>query len=266
VRGISVAPRGRPGSLTLMDEGTLLARLWDGFARLQLLLGGHAGHGETVERDGLVASVVPSAPESPTLNAAVAIDPEAAPEHLDDLQHRYADANVRRWGIWLDGQASLAAQQLARRGMVMTTASPGMGAALDDLGLDRAETITGADLTTVGRVNDLAYGNFDGRLERTLTPLPNGVLKGYRADLDGAPAAVALALHHDADAGISFVATVPNARRRGLATQVMQQALTDARNRGCDTTTLQATDMGERLYAHLGYRRLTVMELWERRA
>jgi ribosomal protein S18 acetylase RimI-like enzyme len=247
-----------------MDEGMLLARLWDGFARLQLLLGGRAGKGHTLQREGLVASIVPNARDSPTLNAAVAIDPEAAAEHLEELADRYATANVRRWGVWIDGRASLAAQALASHRMVMTTASPGMGASLDELETGVAE-LAGADLATVGRVNDMAYGNFDGRLERTLAPLPNGVLRGYRADLDGSPAAVALALHHGGDAGISFVATVPNARRKGLATNVMQQALSDAQDNGCTTTTLQATDLGERLYENLGYRRLTVMELWERR-
>jgi ribosomal protein S18 acetylase RimI-like enzyme len=247
-----------------MDEGLLRVRLWDGFARLQLLLGGHAGQGRTLERDGLVASIVPNTPDSPTLNAAVAIDPDRAPEHLEELEQRYGRANVRRWGIWLDGHASLAAQALSRRDMVVTTASPGMGARIDELAVKRADKVE-ADLATVGRVNDLAYGNYDGRLERTLTPLPNGVLKGYQASLSGSPAAVALALHHDGDAGISFVATIPKARRKGLATQVMQQALAEARHEGCTTTTLQATEIGERLYTALGYRRLTVMQLWERR-
>jgi len=246
-----------------MDEGTLRVRLWDGFAQLQLLLGGHAGKGRTLERDGLVASIVPNAPDSPTLNAAVAIEPDAAADNLEELERRYDRANVRRWGIWLDGHASLAARALAQHDMVVTTASPGMGAAFDELTVNGADTIT-ADLATVGRVNDLAYGNYDGRLERTLTPLPNGVLKGYKADLDGSPAAVALALHHDGDAGISFVATIPKARRQGLATQVMYQALDEAVRQGCTTTTLQATDVGERLYANLGYRRLTVMQLWEK--
>jgi ribosomal protein S18 acetylase RimI-like enzyme len=140
-----------------------------------------------------------------------------------------------------------------------------MGATLEELET-RDATPQRADLTTVGRVNDMAYGNFDGRLERTLKPLPNGALHGYRADLDnGEPAAVALALHHDQDCGISFVATIPKARRQGLATNVMRQALTEARNNGCTTTTLQATEQGERLYKALGYRRLSDMQLWERR-
>ena len=41
---------------------------------------------------------------------------------------------------------------------------------------------------TVGRVNDLAYGNPDGRLERTLAPLRRGPLRAYNADHNGAPA------------------------------------------------------------------------------
>jgi ribosomal protein S18 acetylase RimI-like enzyme len=239
-------------------------RLWDGFAELQLLLGGHAGPGRTLQRDGLVASVVPNAPDSPTLNAAVALDPDKAPEHLQELAHRYRQARVRRWGVWLDGRASLAAQALNHAGLTVTAASPGMGAVLDRVATDVDRPLA-ADLATIGRVNDMAYGNFDGRLERTLTPLPNGVLKGYRVDLDGRPASVALALHHDDDCGVSFVATVPKARRQGLATQVMRHALADAAKNGCTTSTLQATEVGERLYENLGYTRLCVMQLWEQR-
>jgi GNAT superfamily N-acetyltransferase len=248
-----------------MDDGSLSTRLWEGFAALQALLGGHAGHGTVVEREGLVASVVPNAPDSPTLNAAVAIEPDEAPHRLDDLKRRYEDAGVRRWGVWLDGRASLAAQALTQAGMVVTTASPGMGAEIADLRTDDDPPPNEADLETVGRVNDLAYGNYDGRLERTLKPLPNGILHGYRVDHDGGPAAVALALHHDEDCGISFVATVPKARRRGLASKVMRQALTEAKHDGCTTTTLQATDVGERLYTNLGYRHLCMMQLWELR-
>lgn len=245
----------------------LRSRLWDGFARLQLLLGGHAGKGRTIQWDGLVASIVPNAPDSPTLNATVALDPEATKTHLPELERLYAAAAVRRWGIWLDAQATETAEHLGSHGLLMTNASPGMGARIEDLAHDtaKATTIT-TDLATVGRVNDIAYGNYDARLERTLTPLPNGILHAYRADLaDGSPAAVALALHNGEDAGISFVATVPQARRQGLAANVMRQALQDAHENGCTTTTLQATDVGERLYTALGYRRLTIMQLWERR-
>lgn len=247
-----------------MDEGTLRARLWDGFARLQTLLGGHAGPGAVLERRGLAASVVPGAGDSPTLNAAVALEPDEGVAHLDELERRYAEAGVRRWGVWLDADARPAARVLQDAGLVVTTASPGMGARIADLAPPDGPPAR-ADLATVGRVNDLAYGNFDGRLERTLAPLPTGILRAYRADLADEPAAVALALHHGEDCGVSFVATLPKARRRGLASRVIRQALTVAAEDGCTTTTLQATEVGERLYERLGYRRLCSMQLWERR-
>ena len=252
------------GSLRFMDDGTLRARLWEGFARLQTLLGGHAGPGRVIEADGLVASIVPNAPESPTLNAAVALQPDQAVAVLERLAERYARANVRRWGVWLDASATAAARALTDARMVVTAASPGMGAAIAALAIT-PETAHVADLSTVGKVNDRAYGNYDSRLERTLAPLPNGILRAYRADIDGAAAAVAMALHHNRDCGVSFVATVPQARRRGLATNVMRQVLAEAREHGMTSTTLQATDIGERLYSNLGYRRLCVMQLWERR-
>jgi GNAT superfamily N-acetyltransferase len=121
------------------------------------------------------------------------------------------------------------------------------------------------DLRTIGRVNDQAYGNIDARLERTLTTLKEDDLRAYRVDLNGAPASVALALHHGEDCGVSFVATLPQARRRGLATQVMRAVLADAHRHDLTTITLQATEQGERLYAQLGLHRLGTMELWEHR-
>jgi hypothetical protein len=61
-----------------MDDAELKRRLWEGFADLQTLLGSSARNGFVVRQDGLVASIVPSAPDSPALNAAVALDPAKA--------------------------------------------------------------------------------------------------------------------------------------------------------------------------------------------
>ncbi len=250
-----------------MDDATLRRRLWEGFAALQTMLGGHARHGSVLQRQGLVASIVPSAPDSPALNAAVALDPHAAPPALRDLRERYAQAGVRRWAVWVDGGARDVTAELRRSGLMVASASPGMGAEIERLDLDLrlANAEPTADLRTVGRVNDQAYGNVDSRLERTLTTLEEGRLRAYRADLNGAPASVALALHHGEDCGVSFVATLPQARRLGLATQVMRAVLADAQRHHLTTITLQATEQGERLYTQLGLHRLGTMELWEHR-
>lgn len=248
-----------------MDDATLRERLWLGFARLQALLGGQAGGASVVERDGVVASVVPVAPDSPTLNAAVVLKGGIHDGVLQELAQRYAAAGVRRWGVWVDAGSEQAVGALHQGGLRLASASPGMGAVIDDVVLDPDAVAMPTDLATVGLVNDLAYGNPDGRLERTLAPMPEGILRAYRADLDGVPAAVAMALEQDGDCGVSFVATAPHARRRGLATRVMHRMLVDARDRGCTTTSLQATDSGQRLYDALGYRRLGDMQLWEHR-
>jgi len=248
-----------------MDDEALRIRLWEAFAQLQALLGHHSMRGAVIQADGVVASVVPAAPDSPTLNAAVALDPGKTREALPELAANWRAAKVRRWGVWLDPAAKDLVRHLQRSGLTMSASAPGMGAELERLLLPHRNGVPPADLATVGRVNDLAYGNGDGRLERTLTPLPPGVLRGYRADLDGEPASVALAMHNGDDCGVSFVATVPAHRRRGLATEVMYALLLDARAQGLSTTTLQATEPGERLYRTLGYRRLCDMQLWERR-
>jgi GNAT superfamily N-acetyltransferase len=248
-----------------MDDATLRERLWLGFARLQTLLGGQAAGGDVLERPGLVASIVPIAPDSPTLNAGISLAPSLDDEVLVDLEVLFLKAGVRRWGVWVDGGSTEVVRSLQRAGLRLTSSSPGMAVALSELQLNGHAPAGPADLATVGRVNDLAYGNPDGRLERTLAPLPAGALRAYRADHRGRAASVALALHHDEDCGVSFVATAPNHRRHGHATDVMHRVLIDAREHGCTTTSLQATELGEKLYVALGYRSVSTMQLWEHR-
>src|SRR5690349_22214100 len=107
-----------------MDDAELKRRLWDGFAALQTLLGGSAKNGFVLRREGLVASVVPSAPDSPALNAAVALDPRLAPSYLEELEVRYGDAGVRRWAIWVDGSARAVTNELRHANMAIASASP----------------------------------------------------------------------------------------------------------------------------------------------
>ena len=45
----------------------------------------------------------------------------------------------------------------------------------------------------------------------------------------------------------------------------MQRVALDAREAGLTSTSLQATNLGEKLYRALGYRTIADMQLWERR-
>src|SRR5205085_1839105 len=66
------------------------------------------------------------------------------------------------------------------------------------------------------------------------------------------------------DAGVFFVATRPAARGRGRTTRLLGHALAEARERGCDISTLQATRAGEPVYARLGYRTIGRIGMWEK--
>jgi GNAT superfamily N-acetyltransferase len=217
------------------------------------------------EEAGIVASFVAGAPDSPTLNAAIVTGSELGLDQLEQMRERWEMLGVRRWGVWVDAANWPVTDTLRLARMRVTSASPGMAAELDQLSLNGRGPAGPTDLATVGHINDLAYGNPDARLERTLSPLPRGVLHAYVAELQGRPASVALALHHERDCGISFVATAPHARRQGLATDVMERVALDACEAGLTSATLQATSLGEKLYVALGYRKVSDMQLWERR-
>ena len=62
--------------------------------------------------------------------------------------------------------------------------------------------------------------------------------------------------------GVSNVATLAGARRRGIAGNLMRYALQDARREGCRLATLTATPEARRLYEQLGFRACGVIEQW----
>jgi len=250
-----------------MTDAELRQRLWEGFAALQTLLGGSAKHGFVIEKPGLVASVVPSAPDSPALNAAVAIEPETAPRHLEELEVRYGDAGVRRWAIWVDGGARSVTAELRQAGMGIASASPGMGAAIADLDIDltTANPAPNANLQTVGRVNDLAYGYSEPKLAPAIAALPPTALQTYGITLQDETACVATAFDVGDDTAVWFVATLPHAQRNGLAAGILRRLLLDARERGQRTASLQASPKGRALYERLGFRPVGSLHLYEER-
>ena len=75
----------------------------------------------------------------------------------------------------------------------------------------------------------------------------------YLARLAGAPVGGAI-LHVAARAaGVYQVATLPEARRRGVACAMTRQALFEGRARGCRLGVLHATPMAESLYRSIGF-------------
>jgi len=120
------------------------------------------------------------------------------------------------------------------------------------------------DMAEVGRLNEIAYGwapgTFDAFAEARV---PNTY--GHLARLDGETVGCVVAWDDRDDAQILWVATLPEARGRGIATALMARAVEAAAQRGRLTTTLVATALGAPVYTKVGYRDFGALQMWERR-
>ncbi|HEX4472209.1 MAG TPA: GNAT family N-acetyltransferase [Nocardioides sp.] len=92
--------------------------------------------------------------------------------------------------------------------------------------------------------------------------LPSGLLESADphdfevvvAELGDEPVGTGMAFDHETDSGIFNVATLDDARRRGLGSAVVAALLAGAAERGRRTATLQSTEMARGVYAGQGFR------------
>ncbi len=94
--------------------------------------------------------------------------------------------------------------------------------------------------------------------------VPAGVIRGiahtpglslYLAYRDGRAVGTGLLFDSDGVSGIHMLGVVPAYRHRGLARALMHTLMLQARRGGSRNVTLQASDLGESLYAGLGFER-----------
>jgi ribosomal protein S18 acetylase RimI-like enzyme len=246
-----------------MDEDELGRIPWRGMAEFQRLLGRHAPDARLAETPHYVASAVPGV-EASLVNAAVPLDGAPLRPHLDAIRDFYA--HTPKWGAWLDPANTGDAEALINHGLVLDSTPVLMVASLDDV----QPPHTTPDLVTptmeeVGAVNDAAYGTPEPHLARTTASFPPGAFHAYGARVDGSTPCVLLIADVDTDAFVTLVATLPQHRGRRLASKLLAYALHEAKQRGQQTTSLQASKLGQRIYSRLGYRPLGEAHLYERR-
>ncbi|QSQ21122.1 GNAT family N-acetyltransferase [Pyxidicoccus parkwayensis] len=120
-------------------------------------------------------------------------------------------------------------------------------------------------LAELVELNITAWGEWSGTLTvwNEGPPLPVHTLLACEA---GRP--LACGFTHDVGdtAGVFMVATAPEARGRGLASEVMRGLLAGARARGMVASVLQATPQAKAMYHRLGYRDLGAWANWVYRA
>jgi ribosomal protein S18 acetylase RimI-like enzyme len=84
----------------------------------------------------------------------------------------------------------------------------------------------------------------------------------YLAYLDGKPASALATMQQSGVVGVYHVATLPFARHRGIAGNLLIMALRDAMGAGCSVATLTATPEARHLYEQLGFRTCGLLEQW----
>jgi GNAT superfamily N-acetyltransferase len=207
-------------------------------------------------------------PERSVFNAVLYDDADALAAALDDLRDAYDEAGVEKWTVWSPADDEATASRLQAAGHMLDSTPLAMGLELERLRQpDPGELEWRADgsIAAVHRVNDAAYGWASGTFERGLGTPPPGTWRIYQAHVDGEPASVVLTTDVDGDCGVWWVGTVPEAQGRGLAGRLMGVALGEARERGMETSTLQASRMGAPVYTRLGYEDFGELRMWERR-
>jgi GNAT superfamily N-acetyltransferase len=225
---------------------------------------GAMGRGEArwVERDGVGALVTPQVPDRSIVNCVICQPGADLEDAYDWLEAEFAQGNA--WTVWVPETEREQAAFLESRGHALDAAPAMMVADLTKFAPPgRLPDWRPGTVEELARINDAAYPWGDGSIGRAILGSRYGDddFRLYIAD-----DSCVLGINDcDGDAGVFFVATLPEARGRGLAGGLLAVALVEARDRGCDVSTLQATSMGERVYARLGYERIGAIQMWEKR-
>lgn len=226
--------------------------------------------GQLIEGPGLRASIAPACGERSLFNSVAYEDPVVLEQVYTELESAYREAGVEAWTVWVPESDRGSATMLERAGHRFDGSPQAMRIELEAVGSggaggDEVSITDRGDWRGLCAINDTAYGHRPGTFLAGLGP-HGPDFHVYTASFGGAVAAVlATTPDVDGDCGITLVATLPEARGRGLASRLMLRALTDARERGCTTSTLIASPAGRPVYARLGYHEFGAIEMWELR-
>ena len=224
-----------------------------------------------LEPPGVVAAVVPVAPERAVANAVLYKTPEELEAAYDEVAAAYAEIGAN-WTVWVQPEGrEEATAVLAERGHFLDADPAAMGRTLAEPPprppADALEDWT-ADgvLADVGEINDRSYPFGTDSWSRTLAGLDLEGVHVYVERRGGEPVACLMIVDSDGHSEVQVVAVVPEARGSGLAGKLLAHGLADAAERGSESVTLIATKLGYPVYRRLGFENVGVFEMWERRA
>ncbi len=215
---------------------------------------------------GVEAFCVPERPEHLRFQQVYFHDAGALAVALPTLEDFFRDLGIPAWRVALlpgdaEGRRVLEGAGFRPDAVRMDA----LGLALEDVPDTRPDFPLEASETQddMVAINKRTWSALGGQLDVWLRP-PRLEVHTLVAKEDGVPLACGMARDVGDTTGIYMVATVPEARGRGLAAQVMHGLHHHARARGMKAAVLQATPEAKPLYQRLGYRDLGAWENWGR--
>ena len=229
------------------------------------------GPGVTVgSRGGLVYGGLGT--DLPDLNRIMAADADRLPDAgtIEAVLDEMAAYPALSWWIppgpcQADLETRLSAHGLAvspsdpeAAGMVMDlVATPALeplaGVAIDlalsEDALDEAAHVSAAGFGMPDEAGDLV-----AEICRRMSAHPDGPGRYFVARLAGRPVATSIGVLDGDTVGVYMVATLPEARGRGIGRAITLATLLDGRDRGARIGVLEASTMGHPVYAKLGFR------------
>lgn len=250
-----------------IDEAELRRRAVEGVREEVEAFGAAADDSLLIRREGLLAAVVPAAPQRSIFNSVYYDDSAALVAELDSLESIYESHGVRAWTVWVPDADREAARLLGRRGHALDAAPRAMAMELDELGgaplapaAVKAEPIAPA---ACAELNDRAYGYGEDGFRAGLAG--ETAIRWHGAYEGETPVGCLGTIAVGDDCCVTGVATPPEYRGRGIASWLMALALAGARDEGMVTASLQASKAGAPLYERIGFRDLGFVEMWELR-
>jgi GNAT superfamily N-acetyltransferase len=222
--------------------------------------------GEVWTEGDVQAAVVPASPNRSFFNSVWYEGTEHLLEVLPRLAEVYDEAGVNAWTVWIPATDERAKAGLEAAAHLLDATPRAMGLELSDLNLPEddpgLEIRAEMDMELVRWINEVAYGYPPGDFP-PMAQMPDTEV--YLADLGGQTVCTALLWDRGDDTEVTFIATLPEARGRGISERILAHALERERERDKLASTLIATKLGFPVYEKLGYREVGGLEMWERR-
>lgn len=201
-------------------------------------------------------------------NVAFFLEQPPDPARAFDRADAFFRRDSRPWCALLFPEAQRAMRPvLAKRGFLNEGTFPGMLLRLptsdalpapDGLRIKRADSLN--DLEEIQRAASRSYGvPYEPPDPRWLRAPGLSLYVGY---LSESPVVHGALIETNHVAGVAFVGTVPESRRRGFARALVGRIVADGASKGCDVAYLWATPMGSGVYASMGFERILDYEIW----